>query len=29
MIPPHTLHEVKAITSWKATVVDYPLRKMT
>lgn len=29
IVPPHTQHEVRAITSGKAIVVDYPSRKMT
>ena len=29
IVPPHTMHEVKALTAGKAIVVDYPLRQMT
>jgi quercetin dioxygenase-like cupin family protein len=28
IVPPNTVHEVKALTAGKAIVVDYPLRKM-
>jgi quercetin dioxygenase-like cupin family protein len=28
IVPPNTMHEVKALTSGKAIVVDYPLREL-
>ena len=28
IVPPHTRHEVRALTAGKAIVVDYPLRRM-
>lgn len=28
IVPPHTLHEIKALTDGRAMAVDHPLRKM-